>query len=221
MFKKIIILLSFVVVSCSSDNRKEIKSLVINSFKVPCTGVAPMSCYQVKDSKEDETWSNFYNEIEGFDYVPGFLYTLEVEVQTIPENDVPADGSSLKYTLVKVVEKITDKRLTINDIWVLETLNGDPVSNQFSKRPYIEIHISKSQCLGNDGCNSFTGRLEQLDDNMIRFGLFAGTKMACPNNELSFEFMGNLSKADRYTIDQGKLILFHGNEELLTFKKTD
>ena len=62
MLKKIVILLSFVIVSCSSDGNKEIKTLVVNSFKVPCTGVAPMSCYQIKDSKEDKTWNNFYNE---------------------------------------------------------------------------------------------------------------------------------------------------------------
>lgn len=221
MLKKIVILLSFVIVSCSSDGNKEIKTLVVNSFKVPCTGVAPMSCYQIKDSKEDKTWNNFYNEIEGFDYAPGFLYTLEVEVQTIPENEVPADGSSLKYTLVKVIEKLTDKRLAVNDIWILETQNGDPVLNQFLKRPYIEIHVSKSQCLGNDGCNNFTGSLEQLDDSVIRFGLFAGTKMACPNDELSFKFMKNLSETDRYTINQGKLMLFQGEQELLTFKKAD
>ena len=60
-----------------------------------------MSCLQVKESMEDETWRNFYNQIEGFDYIPGFLYTVEVEVQTLPENEVPADGSSLKYTLKK------------------------------------------------------------------------------------------------------------------------
>lgn len=221
MLKKIIIFLCFVIVSCSSDGSKEIKTLVINSFKVPCTGVAPMSCYQVKDSKEDETWSYFYNEIEGFDYVPGFLYTLEVEVVTLAENEIPADGSSLKYTLVKVLEKIKDNRLSINDIWVLETLNGDSVSNQFSKRPYIEIHVSKNQCLGNDGCNNFTGSLEQLDDSIIRFGLFASTKMACPNDELSFQFIENLDNTDRYIVDQGKLTFFQGELELLTFKKTD
>jgi heat shock protein HslJ len=221
MLKGITILLSFFILNCSSNSSKEIKTIIVNSFKVPCTGVAPMSCYQIKNSEEDETWSNFYNNIEGFEYSPGFLYTLQVEVETLAESEIPADGSSLKYTLIQVLEKTKDIRLSINDIWVLETINGDAVSKVFPKTPYIEIQVSKAQCLGNDGCNNFTGRIEQLDDSMIEFGLFASTKMACPNDDLSFKFMENLDKTDNYIIGQGTLTFYQGQLELLTFKKID
>jgi heat shock protein HslJ len=221
MFKKLIVLMSLAIMSCSSGNNKEVKTFLVNSFKVPCEGVAPMSCYQIKESAEAGLWQNFYNQIEGFNYEPGFLYTIEVEVETLPENEVPADGSSLKYTLVSVVEQIKDSRLAVNDIWVLETMNGEFLPDVFSKRPYIEIQVSKNLCLGTDGCNNFTSKLEHLDDNVIRFGPFSGTKMACANDELSFKFIENLRQANSYVVNQGILNLFKDKQELLTFRKTD
>jgi heat shock protein HslJ len=221
MLKVITILLSFFILNCSSNSSKEIKTILVNSFKIPCTGIASMSCYQIKDSEEDDAWSNFYNNIEGFEYSPGFLYTLQVEVETLAKSKIPADGSSLKYILIQVLEKTKDIRLSINDIWVLETINGDSVSDVFLKTPYIEIQVSKGQCLGKDGCNNFTAGIEQLDDSVIQFGLFASTKMACPNDDLSFKFMENLDKTDNYIIDQGTLTFYQGQLELLTFKKTD
>ena len=221
MFKKLIVLLGLAMMSCSSDNNKEVKTFLVNSFKVPCEGVAPMSCYQIKEFAEVSEWRNFYNQIDGFNYEPGFLYTIEVEVETLPENEVPADGSSLKYTLVSVVEQIIDSRLSVNDIWVLETMNGELLPDVFSKRPYIEIQVSRNQCLGSDGCNNFTSKLEQLDEKVIRFGPFAGTKMACANGDLSFQFVENLSQANGYVVDQGLLTLFKDKQELLTLRKTD
>lgn len=221
MFKKLIILFSFVIMSCSSDNNKILKTFLVNSFKVPCEGVGPMSCYQIKESAEVGEWQFFYNSIEGFDYTPGFLYTIEVAVETLPENKVPADGSSLKYTLVSVVEKVKDIRMAVNDIWVLETMNGKLVPDVFSKRPYIEIQVSRNECLGTDGCNNFISKLEQLDDNVIRFGPFAGTKMACLNDDFSFQFIENLGRINSYVVNQGMLNMYKDNQELLTFRKAD
>lgn len=221
MFKKLIFMLGLVMMACTSDSNKELKVFEVNSFKVPCVGVAPMSCYQIKASGEQGDWKNFYNQIEGFDYKPGFLYTIEVNVETLSEKEVPADGSSLKYTLVSVIEQIRDSRLVVNDIWVLETMNGESVPDVFSKRPYIEIQVSKNVCLGTDGCNNFTSKLEQLDDEIIRFGPFAGTKMACANGELSSKFIENLGKTNNYTVNQGKLILYKDKQAVLTFRKTD
>ena len=50
-------------------------------------------------------WQNFYGEIEGFTHEPGFRYELRVREE--PVANPPADGSSLRWTLVKVVSKQT------------------------------------------------------------------------------------------------------------------
>lgn len=78
------------------------KTFIIASQTVDCTGVAPMKCLQVKE-KETDNWENFYNNIEGLTYEPGFEYVLKVKTEKI-ENP-PMDGSSIKYTLVQQVSK--------------------------------------------------------------------------------------------------------------------
>jgi len=78
------------------------KTMIIASQTVDCTGVAPMKCLQVKE-KESDSWGNFYSNIEGFTYEPGFEYVLKVKTEKI-ENP-PMDGSSIKYTLLKQVSK--------------------------------------------------------------------------------------------------------------------
>lgn len=83
----------------SAENEK---TMIIASQTVDCTGVAPMKCLQVKE-KESDNWGNFYSNIEGFTYEPGFEYVLKVKTEKI-ENP-PMDGSSIKYTLVKQVSK--------------------------------------------------------------------------------------------------------------------
>lgn len=67
-----------------------------------CEGEVPMKCLQVR-SKESEPWTLFYSKIEGFTYVEGTRYKLEVTTQ--PRPNAPQDASSLKYKLVKIVSE--------------------------------------------------------------------------------------------------------------------
>ncbi len=76
--------------------------MFVGPEKVPCEGAGPQECLQVKDSPDGE-WQLFYDTIEGFQWEPGFIYELRVNVYQV-ENP-PADGSSLRYELVEVVSK--------------------------------------------------------------------------------------------------------------------
>ncbi|NSL89546.1 DUF4377 domain-containing protein [Chitinophaga sp. Mgbs1] len=78
------------------------QTIYVKETKEPCTGVAPMQCLQIKGLK-DSAWQNLYTNIEGFNYTPGYRYKLLIRVT--PVKNPPADGSSLKYTLRKVLEK--------------------------------------------------------------------------------------------------------------------
>lgn len=84
----------------TGDNEK---TLIVASQTADCTGVAPMKCLQVKE-KESDSWENFYSNIEGFTYQPGFEYKLKIKTEKI-ENP-PADKSSIKYILVKEISKV-------------------------------------------------------------------------------------------------------------------
>lgn len=70
--------------------------------QVDCVGVGPMKCMLVKRSADAE-WEYFYNGIEGFTYQPGFNYRLRVRETEV--RNPPADGSSLHYRLLELVEK--------------------------------------------------------------------------------------------------------------------
>ncbi len=82
-----------------------IKTIYINSKKADCTGVAPMKCLQYRE-KPDGPWLNWYSDIEGFNYEEGNLYTIEIKETKI--TNPPADGSSIKWTLVKELQKEKD-----------------------------------------------------------------------------------------------------------------
>lgn len=87
--------------SANAGNGDE-KTFIVGPETADCTGVAPMKCLQVKE-KQSENWTNFYSNIEGFTYEPGYEYVLKVKTEKIA--NLPADASSIKYTLIKQVSK--------------------------------------------------------------------------------------------------------------------
>ena len=67
-----------------------------------CTGVGPMECMQVAYTEGGEP-ELFYSGIDGFEFVEGTSYVIDVKVT--PVASPPADGSSLSYSLVGVVSE--------------------------------------------------------------------------------------------------------------------
>ena len=80
--------------------REQIITLEVAAARVPCVGVGPRECLQVRRSADD-AWELFYESIEGFTYEAGFQYRLRVAERVIP--NPPADGSSRAYRLVEVL----------------------------------------------------------------------------------------------------------------------
>ncbi|WAI02112.1 DUF4377 domain-containing protein [Methanogenium organophilum] len=70
-----------------------------------CTGVGPQQCMLIREVPPagDGVWKLFYDQIEGFTYEEGYVWTLRVNV-TETENP-PADASNLHYALAEVVDK--------------------------------------------------------------------------------------------------------------------
>ncbi|WP_204382856.1 DUF4377 domain-containing protein, partial [Aeromonas veronii] len=56
---------------------------------------------------EQQPWTLFYQNIEGFQFEPGYRYQLTVSKEQL--TDVPADAPSLRYQLIKVVNKVASK----------------------------------------------------------------------------------------------------------------
>lgn len=202
----------------------EITTLWVDSGRSPCTGVGPMECLRIK-REASGPWELFYSDIEGFDYQPGYLYRIRVREEKLDPAQVPADGSSIKYTLVEITEKTPDPKLRLNDIWVLREMEGRQIADgdlmERLQRPYIEFHLRDNRYMGTDGCNTFRGALLSVGEEKLQLGPAMSTKMSCGNMELPDTFLRLLSRTDSYRVRGPDLTLMEGQTALLTFKKTD
>jgi len=226
----VLVLMVSVFFSCVSSqeasNNNDVFIYWVGSHTVSCSGVAPMQCMLIKKGDDFDTlkWTYFYDHIKGFDYQPGYVYKLKVKEEKIPLDQVPADASSIEYTLIEMLEKTIQKGTQLNDIWVLEKVRNKEFSKPTagSRVPQIEINLSENRFFGNDGCNNMMGGLKLVDDKKLEFGMIAGTKMACPDMQNSYKFTQALGETKTYKIEALKLFFFdvEGNE-LLQFKKVD
>jgi heat shock protein HslJ len=228
--QKVFIFLSIVLISFScAVNKKHAnvteKKYWVNSFKIDCEGVGLMSCLQVQENDKinPDAWFNFYSNIEGFDYRPGFVYKIKVRETELDESQVPADASSVMYELIEVLEKQVDDRLRIVDIWVLEVIEGKVLEqSQTDVRATFQIDVVNNRVYGNGSCNNFNGSLMNLTGNEIKISRLASTRMFCRNNTIENRYLKLLENAKTYEIGLNQLRMFDAdNKNVLTFKKVD
>ncbi|WP_438710650.1 DUF4377 domain-containing protein [Aquimarina muelleri] len=129
-----VVLVSFLFLFSSC---KETKTIYIAGSLADCVGVAPQKCMLYKENPTED-WLFFYDTIEGFEYEEGYVYEIEVTVTKI-ENP-PADGSSLKYTLVKIVSKEKDTTVTPNPQDKIMHIEYESLS----RASFLQIKISKN-----------------------------------------------------------------------------
>ncbi len=225
---KYILIVSALILFDACASQKNSTVYWINSYTVDCVGSGPQKCLLVQKNIaiSDTAWHTFYAPIEGFDFEPGYLYKISVEEEKLDANKVPADASSIKYKLVKIIEKDLDPKLHINDIWVLTSLNGNkitPVStNERRRNVQIEFQLAERKVMGTDGCNRFTGSIKAIGEETLLLGTLASTRMMCPDMTLSVDFNKTIQEVQKYAIENLQLTLFDkDSKELMTFKKVD
>jgi hypothetical protein len=79
-----------------------VKTIFVDSKRVACEGEGVTECLRIKDAP-DASWTLFYRTIEGFEFEPGYLYELRVEVTEV--KNPQADASSRRHRLVEVASK--------------------------------------------------------------------------------------------------------------------
>lgn len=87
----------------ATESRERI--VQIAGQRAPCTGVAQQLCLQVR-TQPGAPWERHYGDIEGFDWQVGVEYVLRVRETTVARP--PADGSSLRWTLLEVLDSSQD-----------------------------------------------------------------------------------------------------------------
>lgn len=224
-------LLMLGIISCKTATKNNAlntveKTFWINSAKLPCQGVGPMSCLQVQDGEkiEEGRWQNFFSNIEGFEYEPGNIYRIVVAVEQLPP-PIPADASSLRYRLVKVISKTADKTLAITDIWLVEKVGEyEKPKGMGDKSLTFEFNASERRMFGFSGCNTLRGPITKLTETELEFGNLASTMMACgqANMELERAVSNAFSQTKKYKRDGMLLTLIGaGNEVLMVLRKVD
>lgn len=76
--------------------------LIIGPYETSCVGAFEQECY-LEFNEENQRWFFFYDGIRGFDFEPGFIWTLKVSLHEYSAEW--ADASSHEYRLVEVLSK--------------------------------------------------------------------------------------------------------------------
>jgi heat shock protein HslJ len=188
----------------------EVITLYVGPETADCVGVAPQQCLLVKENPEDE-YTFFYGQIEGFTYEPGYEYQLLVSVEEVP--DAPADASTLKYTLIEVVEKdpVADQAAAPLEgtLWQLEYY-GDQQGELTAVLPDSEItaQFTDGQVGGSAGCNQYFGTYT-TDGDKLTIEVGGTTMMACapPLMDQETSYLSVLNTVAAYRISGEQLQL--------------
>ncbi len=189
--------------ACASST----ETLIVGPIQVPCTNATGQDCFQIKkDSTSD--WVNFSGNIAGFDYEPGYSYTLEVE-KAKALNDV----NNLEYSLKKILkkEKMPNTEPEIAGNFIITTFKEKSVSD---KNMSMNFNSVEGQVSGKGVCNRFSGSFT-TSNNKIKFSQAATTKMMCHEPELERDFFQALSQVDHFSLKEDKLMLMKGDETIL------
>ena len=200
----IILILSFSINSC-----KETKNIYVADHLTDCVGVTSQKCMLIKENVNDN-WTSFYGNIKNFEYETGFEYLLKIKIETIKNS--PADGSSLKYTLIKVLEKNkTKKKINLYNNWKVISMKG---IDSFEKNPTIKFNNKEKSITGFAGCNNFFGKFDSERQN-LSFSEMGMTRKMCPNMSLENTFINNLKNVSTYKIIDSKLQFFDKENQII------
>ena len=93
-----LILLPFII-GCGRD--EHIETLIIGPYRTECPSFSGSDCY-LEFNEESQEWHFFY-EGQGFDFEPGFIWTLQVSLHEREEGI--QDVGRYEYRLVEVLDK--------------------------------------------------------------------------------------------------------------------
>lgn len=212
------------ITGISMTAKADVIRLVVKEDLASCTGVAPMTCMQVK-YKNSKNWELFYGGINGFKYQPGYRYIILVD--RTKRKNVPADASAYEYKLRKIVKKQKMKvnagntawDYVLKHKWKLIQMNG---VTQKESPVYMVFDKDKNRVHGSSACNTFMGGFERTAGSLT-FKQLAGTLMACDEarNKIEGEFLQLMNGgAFRYDVADQTLNLYRGNKLVLMFGMT-
>lgn len=160
---------------CSGDDdiQPQIIDMRINHYQGTGIGEGPVLTFLIQEGEDIGTddWENFYSQVEGFDYEPGYIYDLSVIRPRI--DNPPADGSSLKYKLNEIVSREKIDGDAQFEIYL--KLNGQSFITGNSRTDYQILNQTEIDC--NELC-------EELKENIESQSFLIGRFKHKENNEI-------------------------------------
>ena len=202
---------------------------IVGPELVDCVGVGPQKCMLIKENPEDD-WQYFYSSIDGFDYEEGNVYVIRVLVE--PVANPPADGSSLKYTLIEVIEQqpvevtnMSSAATFENTLWSLAALTyPDGTVNDLVPETKITIQFAGGEFNGNGGCNGYFGSYE-LDGEMITLGPIGSTQKLCLPEEINTQesaYFAQLGTVTQIALSENILLMLNADgNAIFVFEATE
>ncbi|NVK48744.1 MAG: DUF4377 domain-containing protein [Cyclobacteriaceae bacterium] len=225
---KSILIISFLgmtLLSCQSKPEGLVETWWINSSRVDCVGVGPQTCFQIYrgENLDSKNWELFYDQIEGFDFEPGNIYKIKVEIMD-KVGEIPADASSKSYKMLEVLSMEPDRSLLLTNIWKIIQVGEieNPVGSLDGNELTFEFNASEGTYFGNLGCNTTRGKILLNDGEKLNLGPGATTMMACPDMETEKQIGKALIDTKSYQIQENELIFFDADGiELIRFRAVD
>jgi heat shock protein HslJ len=153
-------------------------------------------CLQVRESS-DRSWTALSDEIAGFDYVPGYLYEIRVQEETVVSP--PADASSVRRTLVSIVSKTPAPFSLVGPTWRLVSVEGSPA---VPGTRVTAVFGEDNRVTGSAGCNRYLGRAAAAGAR-LDVGVLASTRMYCGGDGVMAQeqaYLAALEKTTTYRI---------------------
>lgn len=202
-------LLFFLIMSCATDTNEQIKTLFVADHLADCTGVGEQKCMLIKES-ETEDWTYLYQQIEGFDYEPGYFYQLKVGVSKV--DHPPADGSGLRYKLKEVVSKVAAQNQDeLNGSWKVVQIQG---LEKIDIHPTLEFNANENRISGFAGCNNYFASYEVMGEELT-IGPAGATRKMCQEMTVEDAFLPMLGEVATHKLEDKELQLFDGSGNLI------
>lgn len=202
--------------------RAATRTLEVDSRLVECAGVGPQQCMRVRDVGQSD-WQTFHGQIEGFTFEPGYRYRLQVE--EVPVENPPADGSSIRTVLVEMVRKLAVEPPAdpfAGKVWRLYELR--PRADAEILRPTAMITLAidapMEKASGKGGCNQWfaTAKVHGLE---LAFSGMGATMMACPAPAMDEEraFFDAIGRTRGYAVEEDGLTLTLSEGGVMRFRE--
>ncbi len=211
-----IIALGVLTMSCSTKT----ETFWVRGVKTQCDmGAGTGMCLNTSTSSslDQANWKAFYAPIQGFEFKQGVAQKVRVKRRT--NKGSAADASKYSYTLDKVVETRNDSSSEIAGQWVVSSINGNAI-NRMAKLPNLTVNVEDMSISGFNGCNQYSGQINNLTSVYIDLAPIRETKRMCKDMEVPDAFSKALTSIKAYEVSDDQLVFLDDKRmNVLTFMR--